>query len=101
MYYADRGSGNMLATGIQLIIASVVCSLVFSTLGILIGFLCYHWVVIRKSKNSSSCSSTPPATSAPIVHEDILPDSQSQGQNDIIELKDNAAYGPVLATNSS
>ena len=39
-------------------------------------------------------SPTPPAASAPVIYEEVSPDSQSERKNDI-ELNENVAYGPV------
>ena len=77
-----------------MIITAVVCSLVFFTLGMLVGVLCLHCatvVRVRKSKNSSP---TPPATSIAVVYEEVSPDTNTGTKSDI-ELKDNVAYGPI------
>ena len=80
-----------------MLITAIVCSLVFFTLGMLVGALFHYWTTIRcshKLKRSSSNSSTPPATSVPVVYEEVSPKSHSGRKSDI-ELKDNLAYGPV------
>ena len=85
----------MLAAGSQVIIASVICSLVFFILGMLTGFLCYHLPHLCKLKNKNPKT---PAGSAPVVYEEVsCSNSHSQRKSDI-ELKANAAYGPVEDT---
>ena len=93
------GSETTLFTS-QLIITAVVCSLVFFVLGTFLGALtvllaCLKYVqIIRKSNKSKSSSPTPPA---PVVYEEVSPDSHIQRKNDI-ELNENVAYGPVTNT---
>ena len=87
----------MLSAENQVIITAVVCSLVFFTLGMLVGVLCLHCATVlhvHKSKTLSSGRPTPPATSTPVVYEEVSPDI-STGNNVDIEFKDNVAYGPV------
>ena len=91
----------MLSAATQVIITAIVCCLVFLILGMLVGALFHYWVPIRcvcKVKQSSSNTSTPPAASAPVIYEEVSPDSHS-GRKCDIELKDNLAYGPVVEIN--
>ena len=89
----------MLSAAIQVLITAIVCSLVFFILGMLVGALFHYRATVRcvcKFKQSSSNSPTPPAASAPVVYEELSPDSQS-GRKCDVELKDNLAYGSVVA----
>ena len=98
--YMHTGSGNTLFTTSQLIITAIVCSLVFLVLGAFIGALivllaCLRYVQnIKKSYDVTSSSPTPQVASAPVIYEEVSPDSQSERKNDI-ELNENVAYGPV------
>ena len=53
---------------------------------------------VKKSKKltTSSSKSTPPAASAPVIYEEVSPDT---GRKNDIELNENVAYGPVSTTN--
>ena len=86
----------MLSAATQVLITAIVCSLVFFVLGMLVGAIFHYWATVCKIKQSSSNSPTPPAASAPVVYEELSPDSQSGRKSDI-ELKDNLAYVPVIA----
>ena len=100
------GSGNTLFTTSQLIITAIVCSLVCLVFGAFIGALivllaCQRYV--QNIKQSKTCDLTisspaPPAASAPVVYEEVSPDSHTGRKNDI-ELNENVAYGPVSNTN--
>ena len=82
-----------------MLVTAIICSLVFFVLGMLAGALFHYWATVRcvcKVKQSSSNSPTPPAATAPVVYEEVSPDSHSERKCDI-ELKDNLAYGPVVA----
>ena len=90
----------MLSAATQVLITAIVCSLVFFILGMFVGALFHYWATVRcvckLFKQSSSNSPTPPAATAPVVYEEVSPDSHSERKCDI-ELKDNLAYGPVVA----
>ena len=94
------GSGNTLFTTSQLIITAIVCSLVCLVFGAFIGALivllaCLRYVQnIKKSYVLTSSSPTPPAALAPVIYEEVSPDSHTDRKYDI-ELNENVAYGPV------
>ena len=98
------GSGSTLFTTSQLIITAIVCSLVCLVFGAFIGALivllvCLRYVQnIKKSYVLTSSSPAPLAASAPVIYEEVSPDSHTERKNDI-ELKENVAYGPVLSNN--
>ena len=92
------GSGNILSVSSQVLITATVCCIALFILGLLVGVLCHHCAIVRcvwKSKQSPNNSFTPPATSPPVVYEEVSPDSHS-GKKCDIELKDNLAYGHTL-----
>ena len=86
----------MLSTENQVVITAVVCSLVFFTLGMLVGVLSHHCAtVLRVRKSTKNSSPTPPVTtSTPVVYEEVSLDTNT-GRNVHIEFKDNIAYGPI------
>ena len=86
----STGSGNTLSTGIQVTITAIVCSLLCFTLGVLVGALFNRCVTVRCLCKSKSVPTSP----APVVYEEVSPDSYTRRKNDI-ELSENVAYGPV------
>ena len=89
------GSSNTHFTRSQMVIitsvTAIICSLVFLILGMFLGCLIHHCFVRHTGKSSNP---TPPAASAPVVYEEVSPDSHTGRKNDI-ELNENVAYGPV------
>ena len=93
------GSGNMLSAASQVLITAIICSFAFFILGVLVGVLFHYWTTVRcvhRLKQSPSNSPAPPVASTPVVYEEVSPESLSGRKSDI-ELKDNLAYGPVIA----
>ena len=91
------GSGNILSAATRVLITAIVCSLFFFILGLLVGVLFHYWATVRcecRLKQSSTNRPTPPAAPAPVVYEEVSPDSHS-GRKCDIEVKDNLAYGHV------
>ena len=88
------GSGNTLFTTSQLIITAIVCSLVCLVFGAFIGALIVLLVQRVKISKKLSAESIPPTVSAPVIYEEVSPDSHTERKNDI-ELNENVAYGPV------
>ena len=91
---------NVLTNSSQVIITAIICSFVFFLIGILVGALCHRWATIftkpclnLKHPNGAHTPTDKPGPVAP-VYEEVASDSLS-GQNKIIELKENVAYGPV------
>ena len=91
-------SGIILSAGSQVAIATVICSLVFFILGLILGVI-YHRLpragctTCNFKRYSGNCP-TPPAAVSPVVYEEVSPDRHSQVKSDI-ELKENVAYGNV------
>ena len=73
-------------------ITATVCSLICFTLGVFVGAVFYRCATVRCLNGSPT--STPPAASAPVIYEEVSPDSHTGRKNDI-ELNENVAYGPV------
>ena len=90
---------NVLTNSGQIIITAVTCSFVFFLIGILVGALCHRWATVFikpcnvKHPNGAHTPTDKPGPVAP-VYEEVASDSLS-GQNKIIELKENVAYGPI------
>ena len=88
----------MLSPENQVIITAVVCSLVFFTLGMLVGALSHHCATVpracKSTKNSRLTPQAPVTTSTPVVYEEVSPDTNTERNVDI-EFKDNVAYGPI------
>ena len=85
-----------------MIITAVVCSFVFFFIGILVGVLCHRWTTVftkpcrnlkHRYLNGAHTPTGKPGLVAP-VYEEVASDSPS-GQNKIIELEENVAYGPI------
>ena len=75
-------------------ITAIICFLVCFILGVLVGALFNRCATVQslcKLKASSSPSTSP----APVVYEEVSPDSHTRRKNDI-ELNENVAYGPVV-----
>lgn len=95
---------KVLSNSSQVILAAIICSLVFLSVGIFVGALCHHWarVFIRSCRVKRSTETltihehpTPTDTTAdaaPVMYEEVTSHSHS-GQK--IELTDNVAYGPI------
>ena len=96
---AGPGNSDTLSTASQVIITAIICSVVFLLLGMFLGALFYHCAAVRYKRKVSThdCSAPPPPTSAPAIYEEVSPDSPTgRKKNDnIIELNENVAYGPV------
>ena len=95
--FLDSGSTSTFSVESAVATASVICSIFFLVVGIMVGVVCGHWATVKKSKNSNSDkseSTSQTATSAP-VYEDLSasPDMDTRGKT--IELKENIAYGPI------
>ena len=92
------GPGNShdtLSTENQVLISTIICSVVFLLLGMFLGAFFYHCAAVQyKQKfNTISTPSNPPT---PAVYEEVSPGSRTERRNDnIIELSENVAYGPV------
>ena len=87
----------MLSSGIQVLITAIICCLVCFTLGTLFGVLCHHCVTVRlciHKLEQPSSSPALPAASAPVVYEEVSPDTLIIGRSNI-ELRENVAYGPI------
>ena len=95
---------NVLTNSGQIIITAVTCSFVFFLIGILVGALCHRWATVFikpcnvKHPNGAHTPTVPdkpdPIAPSPVVYEEVASDSLS-GQNKIIEVKENIAYGPI------
>ena len=96
MYAGCGPCGNYeLSSGSQVIIAAIICSVVFLLLGIFLGVLLHYCFMIHKGKFKSTRNSlTQPVASAPVIYEEVSPDSHTERKN-VIELSENVAYGPV------
>ena len=94
--YAGCGTcGNEFSNGSQVIIAVIICSVVFLLLGIFLGVLLLYCFMRLKGKFKLTRNNLiPPVASAPAIYEEVSPDSHSIRKNDI-ELSENLAYGPV------
>ena len=92
---ADSGNNNTLSTRSQVIISTIICSVIFLLLGMFLGALFYHCAAAwyKQKFNTTSTPSTPPA---PVVYKEVSHDSHTKKRNDnIIKLSENVAYGPV------
>ena len=97
MTAAGPGNSDTLSTASQVIITAIICSLVFLLLGMFLGALFYHCAAVKyKWKLNTISRSTPQNTcaSAPVIYEEVSPDSHT-GRKIDIELNENVAYGPV------
>ena len=86
---ADPRKSETLSTQSQVIITAIICSVVFLLLGMFLGALFYHCAAVRYKRkcNAVSIHSAPPSASAPVVYEEVSPDSHTGRKNDI-ELSD-------------
>ena len=94
--YAGCSPGRKyeLSSGSQVIISNIICSLVFLLLGIFLGVLLNYCFMRHKGKFKLTRNNLTPPTSAPVIYEEVSPDSHSIRKN-VIELSENVAYGPV------
>ena len=74
----------------------------FLVFGAFIGAIilsCLRYVQnVKRTYSLTNSSPAPPAASAPVIYEEVSPDSQSDRENDI-ELNENVAYGQVMSNN--
>ena len=78
-----------------MIISNIICSLIFLLLGIFLGVLLLYCFMRNKGKFKLTRNNlTPPVASAPVIYEEVSPDSHTERKN-VIELSENVAYGPV------
>ena len=98
-YYLYVASGcevyDTHSIGSQVIIAAIICSLIFLLLGIFLGVLIYYCFMRHKDKFKLTRNNlSPPVASAPAIYEEVSPDPHT-GRKNVIELSENVAYGPV------
>ena len=98
--YKNAGPRNSdtLSTASQVIITAIICSLIFLLLGFFLGALSYHCAAVQRDKPKLNTISTPSTPPAPVIYEEVSPDSHTERKNDI-ELNENVAYGPVTKIN--
>ena len=78
-----------------MIIAAIICSVVFLLLGIFLGVLLHYCFMRNKGKFKLTRSNlSPHVASAPAIYEEVSPDSHTERKN-VIKLSENLAYGPV------
>ena len=95
MYAGCGPCGNEFSNGSKVIIAAIVCSVVFLLLGIFLGVLFHYCFMGHKGKFKLTRNNlTQHVASAPAIYEEVSPDSRTERKN-VIELSENVAYGPV------
>ena len=99
VFFCTCSSVDILSNTSQLTLTATICSLVFFTLGVLVGVICHQCAtvnrcIVPKTKCLSSSRSSPPGASVSPVYEQVSLENCSGKKSDI-ELKENVAYGPV------
>ena len=86
---------DALSSRSQVIMTAIICSLLFLLLGMFLGgLLIYCFMRLKGNLKVTSHSPAPPTASAPVIYEEVSPDSHTGRKNDI-KLSENVAYGPV------
>ena len=79
------------------VVASIVCSLVFLTIGVLLGVVGVY-LIQRVRGRSSGPTSSPPPLPPPVTYEEVGVAREVKGSQDI-QLTSNEAYGPIHKDN--
>ena len=92
--YAGNNSPQ-LSCGGALSLTAVICSTIFFVLGTVFGMLCLYFIL--RYKQSHAIKTDQPAETQPPfpVYEDIHVSPPSTHNKQVIELKENVAYGPI------
>ena len=79
------------------VVASIVCSLVFLTIGVLLGVVGLY-LIQRVRGRLSGPTSSPPPLPPPVTYEEVGVAREVKGSQDI-QLTSNEAYGPIHKDN--
>ena len=92
MLHTALGEPSLLTVNVYtVVIASVICSLVFFTLGLVFGALCLHCITVLHLHKSKGTLRSNPTSPTPV---NVSPDARVTERKSKIELQDNVAYGP-------
>ena len=80
------------------VIVGVVCSLVFLTIGVLLGVVGLYLVQRVRGRMSGPTSSPPPPLPPPVTYEEVDVAREVKSSQDI-QLTSNEAYGPINKDN--
>ena len=81
-----------------IVIASVVCSVVFLTIGVLLGVVGLYLIQRVRGRLSGPSSPSPPPLPPPVTYEEVCVAREVKSSQDI-QLTSNEAYGPTLQDN--
>ena len=80
------------------VVASIVCSLVFLTIGVLLGVVGVYLIQRVRGRSSGPTSFSPPPLPLPVTYEEVGVAREVKSSQDI-QLTSNEAYGPVHKDN--
>ncbi|CAI8056510.1 hypothetical protein GBAR_LOCUS30798 [Geodia barretti] len=80
------------------VVASIVCSLVFLTIGVLLGVVGLYLIQRVRGRSSGPTSSSPPPLPPPVTYEEVGVAREVKSSQDI-QLTSNEAYGPINKDN--
>ena len=81
-----------------MIVVGVVCSVVFLTIGVLLGVVGLYLIQRVRGRFSGPSSLSPPPLPPPVTYEEVVVAREVKSSQDI-QLTSNEAYGPTLQDN--